>query len=695
MRWRSLFRTAVIAVLVPSLAVLNVPVAAQTSMPSGQADINALQGQFQTRDNLRGLTATVQSGMPGLGSTSDVAQFSARSVTAMGEKGAAQLTFCNNMPKASLTAAQQAECEGILTAAGISRNVINNGPAALSPEKAWATSIQKNSIAQGKTTDVRNTVMPTVTSTQAVCRDVIKQLPRGTREESCSASLAFDPRPCTETLSIKRTESIDPTTGAPTIIYEDVWSKDCAIQSADSTCELDEQQCTVGTLCREVDGIEICRPCWEKTSSYICYDLSAGYQSHDCDEIQARGCSRVRASCGLLRHDGMCVDYTYVYQCNQDESRSQTIQECTHASTCIGSLCFDTSANQDQDFASVMAGMEAGREAGVYMGVDGTQHIRIFKGISDNCTRPVGFMSSIAKNCCFEASGARNDATIMRGNSAPHNPLLSLVTASAVSWAGRSAYNIGAHYTYDFMWNSGQSYFQEKAFSALGSGSFSPDAGFTDMLANPSVGAYGLTIGTAPATASLVPGTIELGTTMVGDTQLFITFNPYVFAAMIIIHIIMELQTCSENEQLLAMRRGQGLCVHQDTWCSQRLPWPLKTCIQETESWCCWNSRLAKAIATQAGGVCNGFSPEEFAKVDFSKIDLSEFINEIKTQSQARAPTQAEVSEITAVRTPGIVDRMNTATDSSVQSTYVDYVKNNMNTQLPFAATNPPGGLTK
>jgi conjugal transfer mating pair stabilization protein TraN len=74
----------------------------------------------------------------------------------------------------------------------------------------------------------------------------------------------------------------------------------------------------------------------------------------------------------------------------------------------------------------------------------------------------------------------------------------------------------------------------------------------------------------------------------------------------------------------------------------------IKTCIEQTQSYCCFNSRLAKIINEQGRGQvgktwgsgenpdCSGFTTAEFEQLDFSRIDMSEFIQEVA--SSVRMP---------------------------------------------------------
>jgi conjugal transfer mating pair stabilization protein TraN len=104
--------------------------------------------------------------------------------------------------------------------------------------------------------------------------------------------------------------------------------------------------------------------------------------------------------------------------------------------------------------------------------------------------------------------------------------------------------------------------------------------------------------------------------------------------------ILQDLMSCEQSEQILAMRRGQNLCHEVGTYCSKKLP-VVKTCIEKTKSYCCFNSRLARIINEQGRAQigkgwgsgespnCSGFTQSEFEAIDFSRIDLSEFMSEV------------------------------------------------------------------
>ncbi|NJM44652.1 MAG: conjugal transfer protein TraN, partial [Brachymonas sp.] len=101
---------------------------------------------------------------------------------------------------------------------------------------------------------------------------------------------------------------------------------------------------------------------------------------------------------------------------------------------------------------------------------------------------------------------------------------------------------------------------------------------------------------------------------------------------------------------ILAMKRGQNLCHYVGTYCSQKI---LGACVSRKQTYCCFNSRLARIVQEQGrtqlgrdwGGAktpnCSGLSAEDFEKLDFSKMDLGEFAQEI--MANVKMPNSSSV----------------------------------------------------
>ena len=102
---------------------------------------------------------------------------------------------------------------------------------------------------------------------------------------------------------------------------------------------------------------------------------------------------------------------------------------------------------------------------------------------------------------------------------------------------------------------------------------------------------------------------------------------------------------CDKQDVITSTFKDSGYCHEVGEYCVKK--WPLIGCVQRAKSFCCFNSKLARIIHEQGRpqlysflsvGVwgsaknpyCRGFTPEEFQALDFNRIDLSEYIQDIQ-----------------------------------------------------------------
>ncbi|CAD7774720.1 Type-1V conjugative transfer system mating pair stabilization [Candidatus Methanoperedenaceae archaeon GB50] len=119
---------------------------------------------------------------------------------------------------------------------------------------------------------------------------------------------------------------------------------------------------------------------------------------------------------------------------------------------------------------------------------------------------------------------------------------------------------------------------------------------------------------------------------------------------------------CNEQEVQLVEARRHGMAHKVGEFCALKI---FGICFQPKQSWCVFKSMLGRIIAEQGrpqigNGLhgegfgpscspsnpdacwgsakspdCRGFTPEEFQRLDFSKIDLTEFYEHIKTRAES------------------------------------------------------------
>lgn len=104
--------------------------------------------------------------------------------------------------------------------------------------------------------------------------------------------------------------------------------------------------------------------------------------------------------------------------------------------------------------------------------------------------------------------------------------------------------------------------------------------------------------------------------------------------------VFMGLIACKENEKKLAEKAKKELCVQLGEYCSKKIRLGFTSiCVQKSKGNCCFGSKLARVIHEEGrpqlplgwgsgkSPECRGFTIDEFQKLDFSKIDLSNAID--------------------------------------------------------------------
>ncbi len=291
--------------------------------------------------------------------------------------------------------------------------------------------------------------------------------------------------------------------------------------------------------------------------------------------------------------------------------------------------CFDSSHAADGDIFKVATAMEAAREAGLYMDPNS---LEMFKGYGSSCKK--GYFG--LKNCCKTSGG---------GAGASNSAIFSVGSQVISNGASYSAYK-ATPYVYDALYSLETPWASAKAASMVSDyyskyGVLDGAGGF-EAAFNPSLSLYGMTWTTAATVPEAMIGT-NVGIGAAGETMGgTLYFNPTTFYIAIAIMVVQELIACEPQDQVLGEKRGQNLCHFAGSYCSNKMP-VLGTCLETTESYCCFNSRLARIINEQGrpqigkswgsgeSPNCSGFTPDQFQGLDFSKMDLSEFYAEIMT----------------------------------------------------------------
>lgn len=383
-----------------------------------------------------------------------------------------------------------------------------------------------------------------------------------------------------------------------TLISSNYDASPCSSLSGNPNCQIAESRCIQtapdSPLPPGIDPAQVAPDgCYKKQETYACF-TGRSYTS-ECDGYASNPNCTLQSTSSCDPDDminGTCAYTERTYRCMSQPPKTSTVTDCSGQFFCQDGKCFDKAYENDPDFARAMALMEAAREAGTYLDPN---TIQIFSGVKSSCKIKLFGLA----NCCQKSGGGAGMS----------NKNMALLAGGA-----EAARFFGSPYVYDALYASDVPWLVNRAIDAWSSNAWSSTT-LTSF--------YGLQFSFSPAAG------LE-----------FVGFDPYSFALQVGMMIVQEMLSCEQKEQILALRRGQNLCHEVGSYCSKKLP-VVKTCIERTKSYCCFNSRLAKIINEQGRAQigkgwgsakspnCSGFTQEEFARIDFSRIDLSEFMDEI------------------------------------------------------------------
>lgn len=368
-----------------------------------------------------------------------------------------------------------------------------------------------------------------------------------------------------------------------------------AVRAAD--CQKVTESCVEGPETRNIGGYPVYRACWRFRAQYSCVSQT---MTDDCQPLRDRGCSQVGSSCVDTNAQGACMLYEQTWQCRVSSGSTSTITNCGSQQFCLNGHCFDTSNVPDADFAKVVTGLEVQREAGKY--VDPNTLV-VFQGYDNRCRKKLFGLV----NCC---KGAGSSSSLFSN-------LNLILGAGGQVWGA-----VGSSYTYDALFTSDAPDMVIAGFEAL----FGAGGGSSAL-----AGLLAGDLSVASFVEAMVPG-------------------PWTIAILAI--QLSGILDCEQAEQILAMKRDNRLCHGVGSYCSSRLP-IIRLCVETTESYCCFNSRLARILNEQGRGQlgrgwggpqnpdCSGFTVAQLQSLDFSRMNLSEFYAEI-------APTLPDVGAMRA-----------------------------------------------
>jgi hypothetical protein len=126
----------------------------------------------------------------------------------------------------------------------------------------------------------------------------------------------------------------------------------------------------------------------------------------------------------------------------------------------------------------------------------------------------------------------------------------------------------------------------------------------------------------------------EIGLSAAAETIMsIISFVGLIYTIYNVVKILANLLTqCDKNEQDMGVKLAQKQCFAVGSkYCAEKV---LGVCYLRRQDWCCYSSMLSRIIADQGSkqlgkdmASCPGFTIEEFARIDFDRLDLSEWLS--------------------------------------------------------------------
>ncbi len=136
------------------------------------------------------------------------------------------------------------------------------------------------------------------------------------------------------------------------------------------------------------------------------------------------------------------------------------------------------------------------------------------------------------------------------------------------------------------------------------------------------------------------------------------TFGPANIAATIAITMLVDYlaNNCNQMDSETSVLNNSGYCYQTGIFCEKRIFG--SGCVQKAESYCCFNSKLGRILHEQgrsqlevfndiSSNDCRGFTPEQFQYLDFSRINFTDYYDDLRknTESERKAMIEEKLNE--------------------------------------------------
>ena len=424
----------------------------------------------------------------------------------------------------------------------------------------------------------------------------------------------------------------------------------CGFYKGDMECYTDAQ----GTVqCPSNDGGNL------DTCTSFEQNPSCGFISQKCIE-------------GAEGSGGGCYAFEEVWDCGYDVPVSTVVNtgtriECPGGARCMGSECFDTSNTLSNDFAYAVAMLQVAQfaehdlDCGDYENTETANTCTVFKGEAMECKKALGGYV----DCCEAPEGVSVFDYVRLTMS-------SLKMASSVEalnrtgsffspgyWqAAQGAVSAGAKELVTGNWG-GVMDAATGQFNQLGT-ELATDgiiAQFKEQMMKMTYDAMKDLGADAAADAMFQQGATEGGMQLSSQAMTAVNFIGAVYTAYVIADLMIKvIWECEEKEFELGAKKETRQCAYVGSYCASEA---MGACVEKRESYCCFGSVVGRIIQEQGRpqlGLdfgdpetpsCEGLSPADMQRMDWSEIDLGEWIGMLSMTNHLPTVDTVDLEQLT------------------------------------------------
>lgn len=418
--------------------------------------------------------------------------------------------------------------------------------------------------------------------------------------------------------------------------------------------------------------------CWTDPQGVEHCPNNDGSNLNSCSALESNPqCGFISSECvdGAAGSSGQCYVFKDTYDCGTDVDvptlEKNTEFQCGGPIRCMGDDCLDITKSQSADFARATALLNAAQfltqdmsctDSATEEGGDGNvdQGCTVFGGEAGECKIAVGGVS----DCCEKPTNISLADYLNLIMAVPKldGAVMGLTDGNAL----KGAYQVlrePALQGWTEVTKPFTSYI-ENVSGAVDS-FFQPVEQFVDQLIDQlkeqvkevmmdvmkSAGQDAATEqAAAAASEQAAEAMMETATTWLSTAMTIYTV--YV-VAMVMIQMI---YACEEEEFTMNAKRALKNCTYVGSYCKSKV---LGACIEEREAYCCFNSPLSRIIQEQIRPQlgesfgspkepqCGGIPLEKVAEIDWSKINLDEWLGILQQNGKFPDPNAINLDSLT------------------------------------------------